>query len=570
MLQSLHIKNVALIDEAELIAGKGLNILSGETGAGKSMIIDSLGLILGGKAGKDVIRTGQDSASVTAVFTVEGGLKPLLLSLGVHIGEDDAILINRQISASGKGVCRINGALTTVAMLRQVGAVLVDIHGQHEHQSLLSQPKHVALLDKFADTAAAPVKNKLAVAVKKYRDVSRKISSMSGGETSARLEMLLYQEAEIEEANLKEGEDQRLEKLRDVLVNSVRIKELVGAALQLLYQDESADTAFERLTKAAAHLRELAKLDGETSSFADTIDTAATTLREVCRDIYAYAENLAEGGEGLAGTESDSAKIDKIEYRLDQVHALKKKYGGSVGAVLEHLEYVKSEIEELRGAGERLEILNQEKRALSREVSELCSALSAIRKEYAATVTAGVSAALADLGMADAKFGVEITRSQAFGANGFDHVEFMISTNKGEPLKPLAKIASGGEMSRVMLALKSVLADTDEIETFIFDEIDAGISGRTAQMVAEKLSSLARGRQILCITHLPQIAALADTHFLIEKHSGEAATRTTVSPLDDEDCVHELARLLGGAKITDATLAAAREMKRLAREIKQI
>ncbi|MCL2852061.1 MAG: DNA repair protein RecN [Defluviitaleaceae bacterium] len=571
MLQSLHIKNVALIDEAELIVGEGLNILSGETGAGKSMIIDSLGLILGGKAGKDVIRTGQDNASVTAVFSVDDGLKPVLSELGVDVAEDDALIITRQISSTGKGTCRINGVLATVAMLRQVGAVLVDIHGQHEHQSLLSQLRHISLLDKFADSAASSVKDKLADAIRKYRDVSRKIAAIGdGGSAKARLEMLLYQQAEIEEVNPQGGDDRRLEKLRDVLVNSVKIKELTGAALNLLYQDESGDTAFERMTKAAAQLHELAKLDGETAKFADAVDVMVTTLRETCRDIYAYSDNLADGGGDLPGTESESSKIDKIERKLEQLHMLKKKYGGSVGAVLQHLEHVKTEIEELRSSDERLEQLGQEKRALSREVSDLCAALSAIRKEYAATITAGVSAALADLGMPDAMFDVEITRSQAFGTNGFDRVEFMISANKGEPLKPLAKIASGGEMSRVMLALKSVLADTDEIETFIFDEIDAGISGRTAQMVAEKLSRLARGRQILCITHLPQIAALADAHFLIEKHSDSESTRTTVVPLDDEACVYELARLTGGAKITDATLTAAREMKRLAREVMQL
>ena len=567
MLQSLQIKNVALIDEAELNVGEGLNILSGETGAGKSMIIDSLGLILGGKADRDIIRTGQDSASVTAVFEVRDSQRPLVTGLGVDIAEDNTLIITRQLSASGKGICRINGSLATVAMLRQLGAGLVDIHGQHEHQSLSSQTKHIALLDKFAEAAAAPVKERLADAIKRYREVSRKITDIGDGKsTAARLEMLSYQAAEIEATALKDGEEQRLESRRDVLANAAKIRELVDSALRLLHESESGDTASERLTKAGTLLHELAKMDRETARFAEAVDGAATVLNEACRDIYAYAEAVSGDGETADG--SESAKIDKIEQRLEQIHKLKKKYGGTVAAVLEHLESVRLEITELRGAGQTFERLSGEKRALAREVSELCEELSGIRKLHADTITTGVRAALADLGMPDAVFEVEITRASAFGTNGFDRVEFMISANKGEPPKPLAKIASGGEMSRVMLALKSVLADTDEIGTFIFDEIDAGISGRTAQMVAEKLSRLARGRQIICITHLPQIAALADAHFLIEKHTDQETTHTSLSLLSDEACVYELARLTGGAKITDATIAAAREMKAQGMEIK--
>jgi len=565
MLQSLHIKNVALIDEVELTVGEGLNILTGETGAGKSMVIDSLGLILGGKTGKDSIRTGQDHAAVTAVFSVSETIKPNLERIGIEIAEDNTLVITRQISANGKGVCRVNGAVVNVTMLRQIGDILVDIHGQHEHQSLLSQAKHITLLDKFAETSAAKVKDKLAVAIKKFRDISRKITDIGDSSTAeARLDMLLFQETEIESANLQEGDDLRLEKLRDTFVNSAKIRELANTALSLIYQNETNDTAYEQLTKAHACLNELIKLDSETNKFAEVVGSAATILQEVCRDIYAYSE-------GLGGSDSTSddepTNIDKIEHKLDQIHMLKKKYGGSVSAILARLDSVKAEIQELRGAEECIEQLAQEKRVLTREISELCAELSAIRKEYAVTIKNGVNAALADLGMQDAIFDIEVTRSAAFGTNGFDNVEFMISTNKGEPLKPLAKIASGGEMSRVMLALKTVLANTDDIETFVFDEIDAGISGRTAQMVSEKLSHLARHRQILCITHLPQIAALADTHFLIEKHSDGETTRTTVSSLDDEACVYELARLTGGAKITDATLAAAREMKRLGQEL---
>jgi len=564
MLQSLHIKNVALIDEVELTVGEGLNILTGETGAGKSMVIDSLGLILGGKAGKDNIRTGQDHAAVTAVFSVSEAIKPNLERIGVEIAEDNTLVITRQISANGKGICRVNGAVVNVAMLRQIGDILVDIHGQHEHQSLLSQAKHITLLDKFAETSAADVKDKLAAAIKKFREISRKIASVGDSSTAAsRLDMLLFQETEIESANLQEGDDLRLEKLRDTLANSAKIRELANTSLHLLYQNEESDTAYEQLTKAQTCLSELAKLDSDTAKFAEAIGSVATILQEACRDIYAYSESLNSGD----NTSDEPSNIDKIEHKLDQIHMLKKKYGGSISAVLERLDSVKTEISELRGAEERLEELAQEKRVLAREISELCAELSAIRKEYAVTIKNGVNSALADLGMQDAIFDIEVTRSAAFGTNGFDNVEFMISTNKGEPLKPLAKIASGGEMSRVMLALKTVLADTDDIETFVFDEIDAGISGRTAQMVSEKLSHLARRRQILCITHLPQIAALADTHFLIEKHSDSNTTRTTVSSLDDEACVYELARLTGGAKITDATLTAAREMKRLGQEL---
>ncbi|MCL2618623.1 MAG: DNA repair protein RecN [Defluviitaleaceae bacterium] len=569
MLQSLHIKNIALIEEAELRVGEGLNILSGETGAGKSMIIDSLGLILGGKADKDIVRAGQDTAMVTAVFDIGQARRGLLTELGADIGDDDMLIITRQVSAAGKGSCRINGTAATATMLKQIGAVLVDIHGQHEHQSLSSQPKHMALLDKFAETAAAPVKDKLAEAVRSYREVSRKIAAMGEGHAAAkRLEMLTYQEAEIEGANLAEWEEQRLENRRDALVNSVKIRELAVSVLELLHQSETSGTALDHVTKAEAQMQELAKLDAATAGMLEALSGVAAALGEACRDIHAYAETLTDREDGAARG-AGTAEIDRIEARLDQLHGIKKKYGGSVAAALEHLERVKTEIQELRGASARLDQLNAEKRGLTKLVSEACGELSEVRKRYAEVITAGVGAALADLGMPDAVFEVEITRGSAFGANGFDRVEFMLSANKGEPPKPLAKIASGGEMSRVMLALKSVLADTDDIGTFIFDEIDSGISGRTAQMVAEKLSGLARGRQIICITHLPQIAALADTHFLIEKYSEADRTRTSVTALGEEDCVHELARLTGGAKITEATMAAAREMKRQGRELAQ-
>ena len=561
MLESLHIRNIALIDEVELQFGEGLNILTGETGAGKSMIIDSLGLILGMKAGRDVVRMGQEQAVVTAVFCVKDSMLPMLEEMGIE-PEEGRIIISRSISATGKSGARINGVAAPATTLRELGQSLVDIHGQHEHQSLLSQAKHILLLDKFADSSLIVPQMKLASAIKQYRDVSKEATALTQGESlEVHIDMLSYQRDELEAAGLYADMEEELSNSRSILQNALKIRELAQNSLDMLNAEGDKPSALEQVSRSSVMLTELGRLDKKAARLAENIDVVQINLAELCTELREYLDDVSSEAIG---------DIDEVERKLDGLHTIKRKYGGSVEAAMERLDNVRGELDRWASAEVLLERLSKEKKRLLKDIAGLCAEMSGIRQKKAGIIAEGVNVALADMGMNNAAFEVRMDRRTDFGANGFDSVEFMISANKGEPLRPLAKIASGGEMSRVMLALKSVLADTDYIDTFIFDEIDTGVSGRTAQKVGEKMARLAMGRQILCITHLPQIAALADSHFLIEKNSDQESTRTRVHKLNDEECVEEIARLTGGAKITTATLEAAQEMKRMAQDVKII
>ena len=552
MLEHLHIRNVALIKESEISFGDGLNILTGETGAGKSMIIDSLQFALGGRAGKDFLRHGEKQAAVEALFSVQSqALTEKLAENGITPEEDGTLLITRTLSEAGKSVCRINGSTVTVGMLKEIAEDMIDIYGQHEHQSLLNPVKHIRLLDRFCGAGFGEAMEEYKNSRQRLKDLEKQLTILIGDESQReqRMDMLLFQKEEIEAAELQEGEEDALLEQKKRLSSMERLIRLTGESVTLLYDgDDRAPSACDQLGDALAKLREAAEYDAALSPLADALADGYAAVEDCARELKREAEKQ----------EADPEELERIEERLQLFYKLKRKYGGSIEAVLEFYEKAVQELEFLSNSSEKAAELFAEKEAEEKRLSALAETLTARRRATAEQVEEQIETALHDMEMKHARFHIQIEEKADWGADGKDKVEFLISANAGEPLKPLAKIASGGEMSRVMLALKTVLVDADEIGTFIFDEIDTGVSGRTARRVGEKMRLLGGKRQLLCITHLPQIAAMADNHFLIEKESDAGETVTRVTALDEEGAVREVARLMND--VTETTLAAAREL----------
>lgn len=552
MLEHLHIRNVALIKESEISFGDGLNILTGETGAGKSMIIDSLQFALGGRAGKDFLRHGEKQAAVEALFSVQSqALTEKLAENGIVPEEDGTLLITRTLSEAGKSVCRINGSTVTVGMLKEIAEDMIDIYGQHEHQSLLNPVKHIRLLDRFCGAGFGEAMEEYKNSRQRLKDLEKQLTILIGDESQReqRMDMLLFQKEEIEAAELQEGEEDALLEQKKRLSSMERLIRLTGESVTLLYDgDDRAPSACDQLGDALAKLREAAEYDAALSPLADALADGYAAVEDCARELKREAEKQ----------EADPEELERIEERLQLFYKLKRKYGGSIEAVLEFYEKAVQELEFLSNSSEKAAELSAKKAAEEKCLSALAETLTARRRATAEQVEEQIETALHDMEMKHARFHIQIEEKADWGADGKDKVEFLISANAGEPLKPLAKIASGGEMSRVMLALKTVLVDADEIGTFIFDEIDTGVSGRTARRVGEKMRFLGGKRQLLCITHLPQIAAMADNHFLIEKESDAGETVTRVTALDEEGAVREVARLMND--VTETTLAAAREL----------
>lgn len=552
MLEHLHIRNVALIKESEISFGDGLNILTGETGAGKSMIIDSLQFALGGRAGKDFLRHGEKQAAVEALFSVQSqALTEKLAENGIVPEEDGTLLITRTLSEAGKSVCRINGSTVTVGMLKEIAEDMIDIYGQHEHQSLLNPVKHIRLLDRFCGAGFGEAMEEYKNSRQRLKDLEKQLTILIGDESQReqRMDMLLFQKEEIEAAELQEGEEDALLEQKKRLSSMERLIRLTGESVTLLYDgDDRVPSACDQLGDALAKLREAAEYDAALSPLADALADGYAAVEDCARELKREAEKQ----------EADPEELERIEERLQLFYKLKRKYGGSIEAVLEFYEKAVQELEFLSNSSEKAAELSAKKAAEKKRLSALAETLTARRRATAEQVEEQIETALHDMEMKHARFHIQVEEKADWGADGKDKVEFLISANAGEPLKPLAKIASGGEMSRVMLALKTVLVDADEIGTFIFDEIDTGVSGRTARRVGEKMRFLGGKRQLLCITHLPQIAAMADNHFLIEKESDAGETVTRVTALDEEGAVREVARLMND--VTETTLAAAREL----------
>ena len=554
MLEHLHIKNVALIRESEISFGEGLNILTGETGAGKSMVIDSLQFALGGRAGKDFLRHGEKMASVEALFAVESAaLREKLEENGISAEEDGTVLIARTLNEGGKSLCRVNGSTVTVGMLKTIAEDLIDIYGQHEHQSLLNPSKHIRLLDRFCGGGFGTTMEQYQASFHAIKELEKQLDALLGDESQReqRIDILSFQKEEIEEADLRAGEEEELLEQKKRLGSMEKLMRLTGESLMLLYDgNDPMPSACDQLGDALSKLQEAAEYDGELTPFADALADAYAAVEDTARELKRAAE----------AQENDPEALEEIEERLQVIYKLKRKYGGTVEAALAFYDKVREELEFLSNSTEKVAELTAAKAKEEKKLAALAEELTARRKATAKQVAEQIEAALQDMEMKGATFRIRVEEKASWGADGKDKVEFLISANAGEGLKPLAKIASGGEMSRVMLALKTVLVDADEIGTFIFDEIDTGVSGRTAQKVGEKMRFLGGKRQILCITHLPQIAAMADSHFLIEKSSQDGETVTEVTSLEGETSVREVARLMGGSDVTETTLAAAREL----------
>lgn len=554
MLEHLHIKNVALIKESEITFGEGLNILTGETGAGKSMVIDSLQFALGGRAGKDFLRRGAKQASVEALFAVgSADLQEKLEENGIEPEEDGSVLITRTLNEVGKSVCRVNGATVTVSMLKEIAEDLIDIYGQHEHQSLLNPAKHIRLLDRFCGGDFGKTLAAYQSSFYALKELEKQLQALMGDESQReqRIDILQFQKEELEAGELRPGEEEELLEQKKRLGSMEKLMRLTEESLLLLYDGEDRmPSACDQLGDALAKLEEAAEYDEQLRPYVDTLADAYASVEDAARELRREADRQ----------ENDPEALEEIEERLQLLYKLKRKYGGSVEAALAFYDKVVEELDFLSNSSEKMAELMLAKEREQKKLTQAAEVLSALRQATAVQVAAQIEAALRDMEMKDAKFHIQIEEKAAWSADGKDKVEFLISANAGESLKPLAKIASGGEMSRVMLALKTVLVDADEIGTFIFDEIDTGVSGRTARKVGEKMRFLGGKRQILCITHLPQIAAMADRHFLIEKESRDGETTTQVTPLEGEGSALEVARLMGGSDVTEKTLAAAREL----------
>ena len=557
MLASLHVKNLALIDEEEIIFSKGLNILSGETGAGKSIILGALHLSLGDKASKDFLRDSDSEAFVEAVYLVnDEKTKEALRDLGVE-PYDDEVIMSRKITES-RSVGKINGEQVPAAKMKEVGDILLDIYGQKEHQSLLNIHKHMEFLDEFAKNQIGDLKLQVSESYKNYCTLMKELDSAKQSDVSKEREIVLldHEINEIEAANLKSGEDEELEEEYRRLSNFSKTMEYFQRAHEAMTGDGGASDA---LSSAISDLRHIESIDEKAADLLSMLNDADSIISDFNRELSSY----------MADTSFDAARFNEVEVRLNEINRLKDKYGPSIEIILEELKARQEKKAKFESFDEYLAELKKKVADATAELEGLCDKLSDIRHKAAKELAKKMQAAMSDLNFLNCGFDMELNRLDHFTDNGVDDGQFVISTNPGEPLRPLKDIASGGEMSRIMLAIKTVLASDGGIDTLIFDEIDAGISGRTAQAVSEKLSTVAANHQVICITHLPQIAAMADTHFLIEKSVENGHTISGIKKLLGDETIDELARMLGGSAITEAVMTNAREMKDMAKSYKE-
>ncbi len=546
MLSLLHIENIAVIERSDISFDRGFNVLTGETGAGKSIVIDAISAVLGERAYRDMIRTGSAKASVRAVFT-QVPEYPWFQEFSVPY--DPETIIQREIYLDGKNICRVNGSLVTVAILRKLGIQLINIHGQHDSASLFDEANHLKYLDDFAENEALRSRyaEKYAAVDALRREIGR--MTMDESEKLRRMETLRYQIAEIEKANPEPGEDETLEARRKVLQNAEKISDGMYAAVELLYGGDDSDGAAGMLAEAERALAKILRFDPEVSEIHDRV-----------ADLMYQVQDVAEAARDARDALTDSAdELEQVESRLDVLHKLRRKYGASCEDILAYLQKAKQELDDITFADDHLARLKGKLEQAEKDAWDAAYALRENRQAAAQRLSMQILTELEQLDMPRVQFSCAFTPLE-LSANGADAVAFYMSANAGEALKPLSKVASGGELARIMLAMKNVLAEKDQVQTLIFDEVDTGVSGRAAQKVAEKLKSVARSKQVLCVTHLPQLAAAGDTHLLIAKAERDGRTYTTVTPLDREGRVREVARIIGGANITETTLKSAAEM----------
>lgn len=558
MLENLHVKNLALIEEEDITFLDGLHILSGETGAGKSIILGALGLALGGKVSKDMLRDPGKEALVEAVFRItRDSQRKQLAELDIE-PYDDEVILSRKITES-RSVAKINGEMVPAIKMKEVGDIFLDIHGQNDHQSLLHKKKHLEMLDEYAKNEVGPLKERMQTAYKTYaaKQQEWKEANQLDGDREREISFLEYEIKEITEANLEIGEDARFENQYRRLSNSKRIMEALSEAYQ---QTSGSDGASEQVGRAVQRLHQTLSYDEALEPMFESLNDIDSLLSDFNRDLSQY----------MVEAEFDEEMFAQIDGRLNEINRLKDKYGATIEDILAAKQEKEDRLEKLMHHEAYLAKLTQALNDAKKEAEDAAFALSGMRKRYAKELSGKVEEALMDLNFLDVHFSMEFLQTDHIGADGYDDAQFMIRTNPGEPIRPLKDIASGGEMSRIMLAIKTVLAEHDDIDTLIFDEIDAGISGRTAQAVSEKLHLVAKEHQVICITHLPQIAAMADHHYLIQKDVVGNETISSIEALSYHDSIKELARMLGGTTITQTVLDNAKEMKDLAQGKKDV
>ncbi|MBL0388100.1 DNA repair protein RecN [Tumebacillus sp. ITR2] len=574
MLMELTVRNFALIEEVHLSLEPGLNILTGETGAGKSILLDAMSLILGGRASSDTVRQGAAKATIEALFAVpvSNEFRELCEEYGIDL-DDEGVLVSRELSAAGKNVCRVNGRMVTVQMLRRFGQYLMSMHGQHEHQTLTDPREQIALIDAFGGEDLLALRAAVEASFRDFRVARQKIREARLGEQERiqRLDIVRFQLQEIQEANPRPGEDVELEEERKRLAHAEKLFAAANASYDRLYSGEGRNSsALDQLNQTIVDLDGAVRYDESLAPTLELIKTALLHVEEAAHSLRDYRNEV----------EFNPNKLSQLDDRLNVLRRLRKKYGDTVEEILVYRDKLLRDLEALENHEENLERLSLELERAGKGLAKNAVALSKARRAASERLAKAVMKELGELMMPNTQFAISFTQIQEedglpIGERrvhvteaGIDRVEFLFSPNVGESLRPLAKIASGGELSRTMLALKTLLADADDVGTLIFDEVDTGISGRAAQAVAEKLAVVSQSRQVICVTHLAQVSAMADTHYLIEKSMEDGRTRTAVYALDDDLRVQELARMISGLELTETTLRHASEMLERARKFK--
>ncbi len=560
MLLGMHIKNIVLIDDIDISFGDNLNILTGETGAGKSIIIGSLGICLGGKFQKELLRDETADGLVELTFSIENPyIRGLLENIGIYPDENDELIISRRLNSAGRTINRINDDTVTTARLKEAAGILIDLHAQHEQQTLLKPAKHMEILDRFGGCEIADAKSEVEAAYTKYKAVTKEIEEnlMDEGEKNKQMDFLKYQIDEISMAKLVSGEDDELESMYK---KSVNMKEILNTADEIykITGYETGDSFSNSVGRAILQMKRLVELDDDLNPVCEILTDIDSMLNDFNRELSDYMQSLEYNAENFAG----------VEARLNLINSLKAKYGKTIPDILAALEEFKEQYKKLVSYEEYMDKLNNELEKIKKELEIKCEKLTDIRKKTAKKLCEMIKEALIELNFSSVEFEMSFKKKDKFTANGTDEAYFMISTNVGEEIRPLYDVVSGGELSRIMLAIKSCIAHEDDTPTLIFDEIDVGISGKTAQSVAKKLSIISRQHQVICITHLPQIASMADSHFIIEKNVENNKTKTNIRKLDRTSEIREIARLSGGDEVTDLAFANAAEMKDLADKTK--
>ncbi len=562
MLLELAVKNVGLIEHMQLSCKQGLHVLTGETGAGKSMIIGALTVAVGGRASQELIRYGTDAAHIEAVFAVPDFLVTWFDGYGIDVGEEQELIVSREVKLQGKSVCRLNGRLVPVHLLKEIMAPMVDIHGQHEHQKLLDTKEHLQMLDNYGKKKLEPVLVTVQDLYKEYSNAKKRYRELADNERdmAQRIEFLQFQVQELQEARLKSGEEEELEVKKKRLANQEKIaKNMQLITTYLTGGDQTNNSVNSLLHTAITRMQELGKMDPKFQKYIEILESANIQVEDVAREINAAIE-----------FDVDEEDINGIESRLYQLQQIKRKYRMEIDSLIEYKQTMEQELYSLKNRDTLLLQYEQQMESARNKYQEAADQLSSRRRQIALTMEKHLKEELTQLSFPMVQFQIQFQKSNEPRENGQDQIEFLFSANKGEPLRPLVKVASGGELSRIMLALKNLMADLDKTPTLIFDEVDTGVSGIAAQKIAEKLAAISRNRQTFCITHLPQIAAMGDVHLFIEKQASQQKTVTNVTILDEQQMVEELGRMISGNQITDKTREHAQELKQFALKFKKI